>query len=209
MRSGALAGNRPLSAGMLAALAAAAVLHLLLWQVSEPAILFNDFWKAYFPVAEHLWLDGLREGWPSLEVGAGGFVNLPIVGWLFVPFAPFGEPGAAWVYLAVGAAGTVAAWHLLARHVAAGQGLVLAVLFLLNGPLINSLREGNSTHLVLLALAGGLLLWRSGRDFWAGVLFAVCGIIKLPLLLLGLYFLARKRWTVVAGMVAATAGTGL
>lgn len=208
MRS-AVAGETPLPARVLAALAAAVAVHLALWWISEPAILFNDYYKAYFPVAEHLWTDGVREGWPSLEVGAGGFVNLPIVGWLFAPFAAFEEAASGWVYLAVGIAGTLWAWRLLARHFAGPNGLVLLLLFLANGPLINSLREGNSTHLVLLLLVLGLLAWQSDREFSAGVLFAACGIIKLPLLLFGLYFLARKSWAVVAGMTSAVVGAGL
>ena len=196
------------SLGWTGIVLAGALAHVLLWSFSEPAILFNDYYKAYYPVAEYLWFDH-AEPWPSLEVGAGGFVNVPIVGWLFAPFAALGEVASGWVYLAMGALGTLAAWWLLTRAFVPASGALLLLLFLLNGPLVNSLREGNSTHLVLLALVCALLLWRSGRGFAAGALFAACGIIKLPLLLLGLYFLARARWRIVAGMIAMVIATGL
>jgi hypothetical protein len=205
----AVATQTPLSARALVLLAAALAGHLLLWWISEPEVLFNDFFKAYYPVAEHLWADGIREGWPSLEVGAGGFVNLPIVGWLFAPFAAFEEMTSGWVYLAVGLPCTLWAWHLLAHHFAGRHAVALLLLFLVNGPLINSLREGNSTHLILLLLALGLVAWRAGRGFLAGVAFAACGIIKLPLLLLGPYFLVRRSWAIVAGMAATGIVTGL
>jgi alpha-1,2-mannosyltransferase len=201
-------GSMRWSAGWAGVVLAGALAHLLLWSFSEPAILFNDYYKAYYPVAEYLWFDS-AEPWPALEAGAGGFVNLPIVGWLFAPFAAVDEVASGWVYLAVGAAGTLAAWWLLTRSFAPASGGLLLLLFLLNGPMVNSLREGNSTHLVLLLLVCALLLWRTGRGFAAGALFAASGIIKLPLLLLGLYFLVRARWTIVAGMVAMGIGTGL
>jgi hypothetical protein len=114
------------------------------------------------------------------------------------------------VYLAVGAIGTAAAWFLLQRDFAGtGGALPLAVLFLLDGPLVNSLREGNSTHFVLLALVGGLILKRRDRGFLAGLLFGFSAVIKLPLLLFGAYFVLRRSWSVAFGFAAMIGGSAL
>lgn len=184
-----------------------AAVHLALWQVSEPPTLFSDFYKAYFPAAEVLWEHGLQTSFPFTEVGAGGFVNVPIVGFLFVPLVPFGEEMAGWVFLGIGVAATVLAFmrlRAMARPEADATGALL-LLFLINGPLINSLREGNTTHFVLLLLILALALLRRGSDFAAGVLLGACAVIKLPLLLFGVYFLLRRRWHVVAGGATAIA----
>ncbi len=82
----------------------------------------------------------------------------------------------------------------------------LVALFLVNGPLINSLREGNTTHFVLLALILVVMLLQRGSDFAAGVLLGLCAVFKLPLLLFGAYFLLRRRWSVVAGGAGAIGG---
>jgi hypothetical protein len=73
------------------------------------------------------------------------------------------------------------------------------VLFLVSGPIVNSLREGQSSHVILLFLVTGLVLWRRKRDYAAGLAFGFGALIKLPLLLLGIYFVLRQRWAIVAG----------
>jgi hypothetical protein len=61
------------------------------------------------------------------------------------------------------------------------------------------LREGNTTHFLLLLLALALLLWRAGWDYSAGLVLGFCALFKLPLLLFGGYFLLRRRWRILAG----------
>ena len=130
-----------------------------------------------------------------------GFVNIPILAWLFVPLAPLGELAAAWVFLALGVVATVACFFLLLRlgDFHAASGAILALSFLANGPLVNTLREGNTTHFILLLLVVALLLWRAGAEYSAGLVFGLCALFKLPLLLIGVYFLLRRRWRIVAG----------
>lgn len=185
----------------MAVCVAGALAQFVLWSASEPSRLFSDFFKAYYPVAEYLWVEGPSSPWPLEEVGAGSFVNLPIIGWLFAPLAVFGETGAGWVYFGIGAIVTVGAWLLMTRSFAPAHGPLLLLLFLINGPLVNSLREGNCTHAILLLLIVGLRLWRTERNFAAGVVFGICAVIKLPLLLIGVYFFVRGRWAIVAGGV--------
>jgi len=187
---------------------AGAVVHLALWQVSEPPALFSDFYKAYFPAAEVLWETGAGSPWPFTEMGAGGFVNVPILAWTFVPLVPLGEEAAGWAFLGIGVLATFAAYLTLTRLACPGVDVAapLALIFLVNGPLLNSLREGNTTHFVLLMLVAAFVLLRNGSDFGAGLLLGLAALIKLPLFLYGLYFLLRGRWRVVAGGACMSGG---
>jgi len=138
-------------------------IHLIVWQFSEPSALFSDFYKANWPAAETLWEDGLSATWPLTE--KGGFSNLPVVGWLYVPFMWVDEEWAGWVWCVLGMAGLVGAYVLLVRSLRldAPRAALLAFLFLVSGPIVNSLREGQSSHVILLFLVTGLVLWR-GRS---------------------------------------------
>jgi hypothetical protein len=120
--------------------------------------------------------------------------------WLFVPFARFAEPWAGWIFLGLGVLAAMASWLLMARHLLAPAiaGLML-FLFLVDGPMVNSLREGNTTHMAFLLMVAALILWKAGRGFLAGMLLAAAALVKIPLLLLGVYFLLRRNWSVVGG----------
>ena len=174
-------------------------IHFALWQISEPAILFSDFFKAYYSAAEAVLDDEVaalyREG---AEVT---FVNMPILAVLFAPLARLDDVDAGWIFLALGFTAALASWALLARigRYRASSAALLAFVFLIDGPMVNSLREGNSTHFLLLLLVLALLLWRAGWDYGAGLVLGFCALFKLPLLLFGGYFLIRRRWRIVAG----------
>jgi len=177
-------------------------IHAVFWLISQPDTLFSDFYKAYFHAAEEVFFNGPRPTWPIDEnTTEVGFVNIPGLVWVFVPLVPLGEANAAWVFLGLGAAATLAAYALLLRLAQANPraGTVLLFLLLASGPLVNSFREGNTTHFILLLLVAALLLRRRGADFAAGLAFGLAAMIKLPLMLFGLYFLLRGRWRVVAG----------
>jgi alpha-1,2-mannosyltransferase len=188
---------------LASAIAGAAVL-LLAWPITQPEELFSDYYKAYYPAAALMLSDGPVAPWSAPEMRSLGFINIPIVAYLFVPLALLGEAATGWAYLAVGAAAIAAAWTLM-RRLAGGEPWPGALLFfvLANGPLLNGLREGNTTHFLLLLLALALLLWTRGRDFAAGAVLGVVAVLKLPFLLFGLFFLLRGRWRIVAGGAAA------
>jgi alpha-1,2-mannosyltransferase len=186
--------------------------HLALWQISEPAFLFSDFFKAYYVAGEAVLADEVdtlyREG---AEVT---FVNMPILAYVFAPLARLDDVAAGRIFLALGLAAAFAAWALLVRigRNRASSAALLAFIFLINGPMVNSLREGNSTHFLLLLLVLALLLWRAGWDYSAGLVLGFCALFKLPLLLLGAYVLLRRRWRIVAGgatMAAVVIGLSL
>ena len=96
----------------------------------------------------------------------------------------------------------------LARLDARGCWL-LAVLFVASGPLQYSVKEGNTSHIVLLALAGGLALARANRSVAAGAALAAAAIVKPPLLLFGGFFLMRgdlRGAAAFCGAITAAAG---
>lgn len=190
--------NNPAAIWLAATLGGAAI-HGLLWQVSEPPNLFNDFHKANWLAAETLWQHGLAATWPLTE--KGGFSNLPVIGWLYVPLVPLGEQTAAWTWWAMGVAALLGAWALLVRlaRLEAPSAALLLFVFLVSGPVVNSLREGQSSHFILLFMVVGLWLWHGKRTYLAGIAFGACALIKLPLLLFGVYFVLRQRWSIVAG----------
>ncbi len=193
----------------LAAILIGGAVHLILWQFSEPPVLFSDFRKAYWVAAEHLWNGGLSAHYPFTV--RGNWSNLPILAWPFALLVPLGQDGAAWAYLAIGLAVTLATWALLAR-LAGLKGPAAAALlffFFLNGPLLNTLREGNSTHFVLFFMVLTLVLWEQRREFLAGLALGTCATIKPPLLLFGVYFFVRRRWPIVAGGATTIAVFGL
>jgi hypothetical protein len=184
---------------------------VILWSISEPADLFSDFYKAYFPAADRLWTEGAVPTWETTETAAVGFVNLPILAWMFVPLALLDEPAAGWVFLGIGIA-TIAVTYLLLLRLgdfSTPTAAMLALSILANGPLVNSLREGNTTHFVLLLLVIALVLWRAGFEYAVGAVLGFCALIKLPLMLFGLYALLRGRWRMVAGGVGAISAAAL
>jgi hypothetical protein len=193
-----LFSEQPLIA-WLAAIVIGGAIHLSLWPLSEPPTLFSDFFKAYWAAAEKLYQGGPEAVYPFTV--RGNWSNLPVLAWPFVPLVPLGHDGAGWTFLGIGIAATIAAWALLVRFAGLRGPMAAALLFLflVSGPLLNSLREGNTTHIVLLLMVIGLFMWRARQDYVAGLLFGFCATVKLPLLLLGIYFFARRRWAIVAG----------
>ena len=58
-------------------------------------------------------------------------------------------------------------------------------------------------------LAAGLWLLRGRRDVAAGLLLGLAAVIKLPLMLFGLYFLLRRNWGATAGFAGFCGVAGL
>jgi len=143
--------------------------------------------------------------------GVRGFVNIPIVAYLFAPLGSLSSSPATAVFTIVGVGLTVAAWALLARlaELETRERWLLAWLFVANGPLMNGVKFGNTSYEVVFALVAGLALIRSGRSGWAGVLLALTAIMKPPLLLFGVFFLLRRDVRGVVGLSVTGALIGL
>lgn len=192
-----------LAAGLTAPLAAFAFL------ISDSLWAFEDFRAAYLPAGQAV-LQSPEALAPILAEGVDGFVNLPIVAYLFAPFGLFSERIATLAFFGGGLAALALAWGLLVRAYALKprEAALLMLGIGAFGPAIYSLREGNTTHLLLIPLIVGMLLVRARRDVLAGAAFGLAAVIKPPLLLIGgLYFL-RGRWKVAlgGGLVCLAAG---
>ncbi|MBD2022128.1 DUF2029 domain-containing protein, partial [Leptolyngbya sp. FACHB-36] len=183
---------------------------LLLGLATEPQArdAFVDFTKAYYPAAKAA-LFNPAELYARSDDDLT-FVNLPIVALLFAPFAALDVSTAAALMTAIGAIATIAACYLCIRYtnVTGWQRVLLVGLFVANGPLFYNLRIGNTSQYTLLLLLGALWL-QPKRSVLAGCLLAIAGIIKVPLLLFGAYYVLRGRWRVVAGFVGTLLAIGL
>lgn len=184
---------------------------LVLWRISAPPpeLLFSDFRQAYLEAASRLVNLGPVVTWPLNDTCTEGFVNLPVLGWLFAPLALMTPSMAALVFTAIGVLMLAGALLLLISHFRLDRQQIsyLIVLTLANGPLVHGMREGNTTHIVLALIIFALVLMRSGYSFSAGALLGVCALFKLPLLLLGAWLPIARRWRAAAGfaIVGATA----
>ncbi|MEX0750292.1 MAG: glycosyltransferase family 87 protein, partial [Dehalococcoidia bacterium] len=167
----------------------------------------NDFKRAYYPGGEFI-----RDDPDELYAGDEPlrFVNIPIIAWLFAPFTLMSVDTAGALMTALGIAAVVASFAALVwfAGLSGERALLLAGAFVISGPLYYSLREGNTSHVVLLMLIGMAFCVRSRRYGWAGVFLAAATLIKPPLGLIALPFVMRERWSFIAtfAMTGALAG---
>lgn len=176
-------------------------LWLWTWSLSEPSVLFSDFNVAYYPAGRAIIEDLPRLFRRCWDTPVCGFVNIPIVALLFTPFSRLTLRHAQWLFVAlslVGLAVTVLLlWSMTDRDRSRRWAILL--LFAMNGPLVYSLKEGNLTHGALLVLVAGVVCLDRGWERSAGACFALAAIIKLPLLLFGVYFVGMRQWRAAFG----------
>ena len=172
---------------------------LFMWKASEPNPAFLDFTTAYYP-ASKLIIENPSELYNKL--GADGFVNIPIIAFLFTPFSLFNEPTAQIIMTVLGILALLATYYSLVKltNIHGWKKIALFGVFVINGPLYYSLKEGNTTHFVLLLLLAAVFCLQ-GRQIWAGVFLAITALIKLPLLIFGFYLAARMRWQALLGFI--------
>jgi hypothetical protein len=184
----------------------AALASVVIWSYSSPDVFLNDFKRAYYPAGEIIRDDPdmLYRGGP-LE-----FVNIPIIAWLFAPFTYLDIDAAGAVMTALGVAAVVAcvAALVMLGDLTRERALLLAGAFAICGPLYYSLREGNTTHFILLMLIGVAWCVQAGHYRWGGVLLGAATLIKPPLALIAVPFAVRQRWGLVGAFVATGALVG-
>jgi Glycosyltransferase family 87 len=162
---------------------------------------FGDFNKAYYPAGQLAYTQPARL-YDCVHADGLCFVNIPIVAFWFTPLSSLSLPAAHTVVTVVSAV-TVAAivWGLIVLTGASGwQKYAIAAAVALNGPLFYSIRLGNLTHVVLLAVVAAVFLLTRSRDVGAGILLALCALAKPPLLIWLPYFVLRRQWSAALGM---------
>ena len=190
----------PSALNTAAQLLAIVVVAGLTFLVSDPPNIFQDFREAYFAAGSAV-LRGPSELISELQRGVEGFVNLPLIAYLFAPFALLPDKVAAVLFTLVGLLCIALAWWMLSRALNLGRpdSMLLLLLFAACGPLHNSVKEGNTSHLILTLLIGAFWALKQHRELAAGVLLGLAALLKPPLLLLGVYFFLRGRWRIVSG----------
>ncbi len=184
---------------------------LACFKISTPPDRFHDFLSAYYPAgsaAVHQQYSALRI---LTDKGVSGFVNMPIIAYLFAPFGFLNPNIAAALFTALGIALTVASWILLLRltRPERRERWLLAVLFLANGPLINGIKLGNTSYFILFCMVASLILLRANRSISAGAIMAAAAMLKPPLLLFGVFFAARRDFAGTFGFAAICVLTAL
>lgn len=161
-----------------------------------------DFTKAYYVAGRVALVDQVAFT-ELLSKGATGFVNLPIVAFVFTPFSFLPKPVALVLFFGLGLFASVYVWRILVRwaELNGPQSALMAFLMIGSGPVAYGVIVGNTSQMVMIAVLWGVIFMMRGKDWGAGVLFAAAALIKPALLLLGVYALLRGRWRVsLAGM---------
>lgn len=165
---------------------------------------YIDFFNAYYPAGRLI-----IENPDNLYKIQGdsvihGFVNLPIVAYLFTPFSLMGRDAAKASFALVGIATIFLSLFLLksSLQIKGWRWSAVLALFFLYNPIHNSVRLGNTTHIVFLLVLGSFLSFRARRDVWSGAFLAIAGIIKLPLLFIVAYFVLKGRWQAIISFLS-------
>ena len=130
------------------------------------------------------------------------YVNLPAIALLFVPFGLMEPYTAGVVFSLIGLAALAIAVRHLTRDAHAD---IVLWLIALSGPLYYSIRIGNTTHFLLIALILAFDRLAIGREPLAGGLLAAAALIKPPLALFLPYLLLRRRYGAALTMAAVAA----
>ena len=137
------------------------------------------------------------------------YVNLPAIALLFAPYGLMEPYTAGVVFSLIGLAALAVAVRHLTRDAHAD---IVLWLIALSGPLYYSIRIGNTTHFLLIALIVAFDRLAIGRERLAGGLLAAAALIKPPLALFLPYLLLRRRYgaaLTMAAVVAAVVGLSI
>ena len=165
----------------------------------------GDFIKAYYPAGTQVLTNPFSLYFGKGEDTCYGFVNIPILAYIFTPLTLFTQDTAARIFAVIGFIAIILTWWLLIKttKISGWKIVALTGLFLVNEPLYYSLRLGNTTHFVLLLLVVANYFFQVKKEIWRGVLLAIAAIIKIPFWILGIYYFASKKWRVIIGYFGA------
>ncbi|MBE9125743.1 MULTISPECIES: glycosyltransferase family 87 protein [unclassified Coleofasciculus] len=174
---------------------------MMLFLLTPPGGGLGDFNKAYYPAGRLIF----ENPYKLYDETCRTFVNLPIIALLFVPFSfTYNPDQARMAFTIVGSLFIFIAYSILANFVKIRDYRQLAVvgIFAINGPLYYSLRQGNTTHFLLLILTLVIVCLQEKREIWTGILLGIAALMKPFLLLPCIYFAVRQRWRLTAAVSA-------
>lgn len=130
-----------------------------------------------------------------------GYVNFPLLAYIFSPFGfmPKAEAGRIFFLINLVSLMPLAYWLIKFGNLKGWKRWTLLAFLLFSGPLDYSIWLGNSTSLIMLGIIAALWLFRRGNEWGAGILLAITGLIKIPIILPSGYYFIRRRWKVVLG----------
>ena len=189
------------------------------WNLAVIGIQLADGWRAVHDTDFYLFWFAARfaesHGWAALYDGhsevaalhaaagrADVFRVLPPAIWLALPFAALPYPAALVLWEVVLAAAMVAAWAIAAPGGPWARAALLTALFA-SYPAAWELLNSHPTAIVMLAVAGGWLLLRSGRPVGAGLLLGAILIKPQSAFLVPVALLVAGRWRTAAGAALA------
>jgi hypothetical protein len=166
------------------------------------------------------WHVGINHGWPDFGDGyyyagrkiihnpnkiydSGMYVNFPLFAYLFAPLGAMPKESAGRIFFVINEISILllAYWLVKFGRVKGWARWLILFLLALNGPLDYSIWLGNSTNLIVLIMILALWNLQHGKQWLAGILLGVNGLIKIPLIMPAGYFFVRRQWKVVGGGV--------
>ena len=156
-----------------------------------------DFFKGYYHSGRKIF----RNPDVLYDESCYGYVNFPLLAYLFVPFANLPKEIAGPLFFLIGYVSILplAYWLVKSANLKGWPRWIFLSLLAVNGPLDYSVWLGNVTHIITLSVL--ILIWwfKQGREWLTGILLGINGLLKIPLILPAGYFFIRRRWRVVGG----------
>jgi len=186
-----------------AAIVAGALVGALAFNVGEPQgefrPIYGDLDRAYYPMAKAAAYD--QERFFHYYSGPTPLiVTPPITGHLFRPIAWMTQRDAERTFLITGLiAIALAAWGLVTVfRIPWPRGAMVVALLLSNGPMWNSVREANTSHILLPILVGFAGLYAAGFNAVLAAPLLFCVLAKTQLAsMVGLLVLGKRWWGAV------------
>ena len=164
-----------------------------------PKLNWGDFTFSYYH-AGRVALTDLTQLYTASNC-INGFVNFPLLAYLFLPFGLMSSQAAGLAFYMLGCISILplAYWLIKLAGLDGWKLWFMLGLLTINDALDESLDYGNTTHFIMVGILISLWWFKQGREWLSGILLGFNGLIKLPLILPAGYFFLRRRWGVVGG----------
>lgn len=161
----------------------------------------NQYWYDFFKGYYHSGRKIVGRQDLLYDEACYGYVNFPLLAYIFVPFARLSKELAGALFFLIGyvAILPLAYWLVKFSDLKGWARWVILFFLAVSGPLDYSVWLGNITHLIMLGMIIVLWWFKQGRHWLSGALLGGIGLIKIPLILPAGYFFIRKQWRVVGG----------